>query len=85
MTGHVPPKSPVTLIRNTHACPPEDVGGVGGYEEMLRLLNSTDPDDHENADSWREWLDEHFDAEQFDARAVNTTLIRMMVNKWGGR
>lgn len=80
-----PPMSIAAVTAGERACPPEDVGGIGGYEEMLRLLNSNDLEDQEEADSWREWLDENFDANQFDARAINTTLIRMMVNKWGGK
>ncbi|MFH2053020.1 MAG: plasmid pRiA4b ORF-3 family protein [bacterium] len=48
-------------------CPPEDVGGVGGYEEFLEAI--ADPD-HEEHDSYLEWCGGAFDPEEFDPAAV---------------
>lgn len=53
------------------AAPPEDCGGVPGYERMLEIL--TNPKDEEYEDI-REWLGEEFDPEAFDLAAVNEEL-----------
>lgn len=49
-------------------CPPEDCGGVWGYEEMLEVLE--DPEDEEY-EEYLEWLGEEFDPEYFDKDEVN--------------
>ncbi|MBW2061197.1 MAG: plasmid pRiA4b ORF-3 family protein [Deltaproteobacteria bacterium] len=49
------------------ACPPEDCGGVWGYENLLEII--ADPN-HEDYDTWIEWLGEDFDPEFFDAKLV---------------
>lgn len=78
------PRGIAGVMAGEGACPPEDVGGVGGFEEMLRLLNSDDSEDQDEADSWRVWLDGDFDPYLFDLRAINATLVRMAANHWGG-
>ena len=54
-------------IKGKRACPPEDCGGVWGYEELLEALH--DPDSAED-DELLEWLGEGFDPEYFDAKAI---------------
>ncbi len=49
-------------VEGERACPPEDVGGIGGYEEFLEAL--VDPK-HEQHDDFVEWAGE-FDPERFD-------------------
>lgn len=49
------------------ACPPEDCGGVWGYEELLEVIS--DPG-HEEYDEMIEWLGGEFDPEEFDPDAV---------------
>ncbi|MBW2053618.1 MAG: plasmid pRiA4b ORF-3 family protein [Deltaproteobacteria bacterium] len=49
------------------ACPPEDCGGVWGYENLLEII--ADPN-HEDYDTWIEWLGEDFDPEFFDAELI---------------
>ena len=56
------------------ACPPEDVGGVYGYEELLSALR--DPG-HPEHDTMREWLGRGHDAEAFAAREATILLRRM--------
>lgn len=43
-------------IAGRGACPPDDCGGVGGYQEIKRLMMSTDPADDEERNQWLEWL-----------------------------
>ena len=53
------------------ACPPEDCGGVWGYNDLLDAL--ADPK-HENHDDMVEWLGGPFDPEAFDLDEVNRML-----------
>lgn len=55
------------------ACPPEDCGGIGGYEDLLAALR--DPK-HERHDEMLEWVGEDFDPAAFDLKAVNKALGR---------
>jgi hypothetical protein len=54
-------------------CPPEDVGGVSGYEEFLEVI--VDPT-HEEYDHYVGWAGGHF-LDEFDLKAVNNRLSRM--------
>lgn len=58
-------------VAGARACPPEDCGGVGGYEELLEVL--ADPA-HEQYKELREWTPEDFDAEAFDLALTNQFL-----------
>ena len=53
------------------ACPPEDCGGIGGYEDMLAALR--DPK-HEQHDEMVEWIGEDFNPEEFDLVQANKAL-----------
>lgn len=55
-------------IKGKRACPPEDCGGIGGYEQLLDIIK--DPE-HEEHDETIEWLGEGFDSEDFDPKDVN--------------
>lgn len=57
-----------SCIKGERACPPEDVGGVWGYEEFLTAINDPKHDEH---DSYLEWCDGEFDPEVFDLDKVN--------------
>ena len=52
-------------------CPPEDCGGVWGYSNMLEILKQPE---HEEYDSYIEWLGGEFDPEYFDQDEVNDLL-----------
>jgi hypothetical protein len=52
-------------------CPPEDCGGIWGYEEFLAAL--ADPQ-HPNHEDVIEWHDFTFDPERFDLDGINTYL-----------
>jgi len=50
------------------ACPPEDVGGVGGYEDFLEIIN--DPNNAEYKEML-EWVGGEFEPEYFDPKEVD--------------
>jgi len=49
------------------ACPPEDCGGIWGYEDLLEIIK--DPT-HEEYEEMMEWLGGEFDPEHFEAKKV---------------
>ena len=53
------------------ACPPEDVGGVWGYQELLEAMRDPRHPEHEDM---VEWIGGEFDPEAFDLRGVNGAL-----------
>lgn len=53
------------------ACPPEDVGGVNGYERLLEILQQPD---HEEFEETLEWVGEDFDPRRFDKEEINNAL-----------
>ncbi len=62
-------------VAGARACPPEDVGGVAGYERMLGILNN--PADKEYAE-FLTWLPQGYDPEGFDLAWTHRQL-------WKGR
>ena len=58
-------------VEGERACPPEDVGGAYGYEELLAVL--ADPE-HEEYDAMRMWAGENYNPEAFDVEAINQRL-----------
>jgi len=61
-------------IQGKGACPPEDVGGVWGYESFLEAIE--DPK-HEEHDSYLEWVGGAFDPKAFDLYGTNQALRRV--------
>ncbi len=59
-------------IEGKRACPPEDVGGVGGYAEYLQILADKNDDRHKEMLRWRG----KFDPEKFDAEKVTKKMRR---------
>ncbi|MDX6226720.1 MAG: hypothetical protein QOI76_110 [Frankiales bacterium] len=57
-------------LDGARACPPEDVGGFPGYEQLLAAL--PDPG-HEMHEELTEWIGS-FDPEAFDAVGVTAAL-----------
>jgi hypothetical protein len=58
-------------IKGKRACPPEDCGGIWGYEELLETISNPRHPDHEDM---LEWLGGEFDPEEFDLEAINEDL-----------
>lgn len=61
-------------IKGKRACPPEDVGGIFGYETLLDALQD---ENHEEHKSYLQWLGGEFDPEAFDLVAINQELCRI--------
>ena len=54
-------------LNGSRACPPEDCGGVWGYEQLLGIISNPEHEEHE---TMMEWLGGEFDPENFDAESV---------------
>jgi len=63
--------SDVKCIGGQRACPPEDCGGLGGYDRFLEIRS--DPE-HPEYYELTEWFGEGFDPELFDQSEVNRRL-----------
>jgi Plasmid pRiA4b ORF-3-like protein len=53
------------------ACPPEDVGGVGGYQQFLEAWRDRSHPEHQEM---RQWVGKHFKPELFSVQQVNAGL-----------
>lgn len=55
-------------------------------EKKVQFLDTLREDpDSEEASAYRRWAGNDFNAELFDRRAANATLLRMAWNRWGGK
>jgi hypothetical protein len=61
-------------LKGKRACPPEDVGGVWGYQDFLEAIRNPDHDEHEE---YLTWIGGGFDPEVFDLQKVNKRLRHM--------
>ena len=61
-------------VKGKRACPPEDCGGIWGYEELLETLKDPASPEYEEM---REWVGRDLDPEAFSQEAVNAMLARM--------
>ncbi|MCR2806256.1 plasmid pRiA4b ORF-3 family protein [Paenibacillus soyae] len=64
-------------LDGARACPPEDVGGVWGYQHLLEVLGTPD---HPEREEMLEWAGEEFDPEHFSVQDTNV-LLRQMKDK----
>jgi hypothetical protein len=58
-------------LKGKRACPPEDCGGIWGYEELLQTISNPKHPEH---DEMLEWLGAEFDPEEFDLEEINEDL-----------
>ena len=66
------------IIAGKRACPPEDVGGYGGYADFLEAIG--DPA-HEEHSGMLEWVGGAFDPEDFDVIAANDRLPKKRASR----
>lgn len=77
---HVPPKAGVMYpmcIGGSGACPPEDIGGVGGYDDFLETVKHPKNKANRELLEWYGYRDEHegiFDPIAFDIDGANGEL-----------
>ena len=55
-------------VGGERACPPEDCGGIPGYENFLEIINDPKHEEHENM---LEWVGGEFNSEQFNSKKVH--------------
>lgn len=53
------------------ACPPENIGGVWGYDNFLDVLKDNTHPEHEE---YKEWVEDNFDPAAYDIKEVNKVL-----------
>lgn len=63
----------ITCLDGENACPPEDVGGVPGFEEFCRILATPSDPDHEG---YLQWYGGPFDRSAFNLELVTDDLLR---------
>ncbi|MCW5881482.1 MAG: plasmid pRiA4b ORF-3 family protein [Anaerolineae bacterium] len=61
-------------VAGERACPPEDVGGVWGYEGFLEAIRDPKHPEHEDM---LDWIGGEFDPEAFDLAAINHYLSQL--------
>lgn len=54
-------------IDGQRSCPPEDCGGIGGYEDFLKIIMEPQ---HEQYEEMLDWVGGEFDPEHFDVKEV---------------
>jgi hypothetical protein len=71
---------PVCLT-GKRACPPEDCGGIGGYEDLIETLSNPKDPEHQEMCNWL-GLDKgsDFDLEEFDLEEINAGLKKFTDN-----
>lgn len=62
-----PNKKYPLCVGGARACPPEDCGGIGGYENLVTVMRTPS---HEEYASTLQWLGGRFDPERFDPKRV---------------
>jgi Plasmid pRiA4b ORF-3-like protein len=69
-------KYPICL-EGERACPPEDVGGVGGYYDFLEAMADRD---HEEHDTFVQWIGGSFNAKTFDPKKATKRMANGLPN-----
>jgi len=73
--GEGKPQWPYPLcLAGERACPPEDIGGTGGYKNFLEAIADAKHEEHESSLLWAGGA---FDPEGFDINSVNRELRRL--------
>ena len=65
----------LVCLEGERACPPEDVGGVPGYDVFCSALKDPEHEDHE---FFKTWSGGDYDSERFEIDTVNWVLMRYL-------
>ena len=84
LTPLTPDNREPACLAGAKACPPEDVGGIHGHQELAAWLRSGAPADEvpepfDDAEHAHDWLPVHYDPDEFDV-AETTEAMR----RWAG-
>ncbi len=72
------------LIGGKMACPPEDCGGIWGYQDLVEKMKQKGTDEYEEL---VEWLGGEFDPEEFDMDEINEEYFKDFkkeMTEWDG-
>ena len=69
------PSAHPVLLAGKRACPPEDIGGIPGYEDFLEAVSDPENEEHEEMLEW--YGSDHFDPDYFALDEINTVLKKM--------
>ena len=58
-------------LKGKRNCPPEDCGGIWGYNDFLKIISNPQ---HEEYEETMEWCGEEFDPEYFNIQEINELL-----------
>lgn len=69
-------------LEGVGACPPEDIGGVLGYEEFLHIFNDKNHPEHEELRQWAKnnYYKENFDVDDLNIFMSNTLQLKKIKN-----
>jgi hypothetical protein len=68
-------ETPVMCMAGKRACPPDDVGGVGGYENFCSIMTDKS---HPEYKEYKTWFGYAYDPEFLDIDFINNQLLRYM-------
>jgi len=73
------------VLAGERACPPEDCGGIPGYEHLLKVLGKKRHSKDER--ELLEWVGEDYDPEEYELEAINAELaegLEELDQEWAG-
>lgn len=72
--GQVAAENRADCLEGSRACPPEDCGGIPGYENLLEALGNKKHPEHR---AMKQWLGRPYDPEAFAVDTVNRSLAKL--------
>ncbi len=70
------------FIEGAHRAPPEDVGGVPGFENFLDAM--TDPK-HEEHDELRQWYGAQYNPDEIDEKIIKRRVASIALRRAAGK
>ncbi|MHC1712870.1 MAG: plasmid pRiA4b ORF-3 family protein [Solidesulfovibrio sp.] len=72
---------PLCCLEGARACPPEDVGGIYGYEDFCKSISDENDKNHKDMKEWYAsipWNKREFNSEEFDSELVTGEILKYM-------